>query len=376
MECIRIASERFDLEDERMRIDNFSAGPSVLPLPVLERAAREMLNCDGAGMGVMEMSHRSKAFEAILARTEARLRELLAIPTTYKVLFLQGGATTQFSMVPLNLLRKSRKADYVDTGVWASKAAAEARKFGDIQVCASSKAENYATLPSLSGRFFREDADYVHLTSNNTIYGTAFAQFPDTGAVPLVADMSSDFLARPVDVARFGLIYAGAQKNAGCAGLTIVIVREDLIGHADPSTPLMLDYATHAPHDSMYNTPPTWSIYIAGLVFDWIAEQGGLVAIEHNNQRKAGLLYDYLDQSRLFRATVAPPYRSLMNVPFLLQNEEATQHFLREADARGLDNLKGHRLVGGMRASLYNALPLSSVQNLVAFMDQFERAQR
>lgn len=359
-----------------MRIDNFSAGPSVLPVPVLERAAREMLNCDGAGMGVMEMSHRSKAFEAILARTEARLRELLRIPSNYKVLFLQGGATTQFSMVPLNLLRQSRKADYVDTGVWASKAAAEARKFGDIAICASSKADGYTTLPSLSGDFFRADADYVHLTSNNTIYGTAFSQFPDTGEVALVADMSSDFLARPFAVEQFGLIYAGAQKNAGCAGLTIVIVREDLIGHADARTPLMLDYATHAPQDSMYNTPPTWSIYIAGLVFDWIAEQGGLAAIEQNNRAKAGLLYDFLDQSRLFRATVAAPHRSLMNVPFLLPSEEATQDFLREADARGLDNLKGHRLVGGMRASLYNALPMSSVQHLVAFMDEFERARR
>jgi phosphoserine aminotransferase len=346
-----------------MRIDNFSAGPSVLPVPVLERAAREMLNCGGAGMGVMEMSHRSKAFEGILATTEQRLRELLSVPHNYKVLFLQGGATTQFSMVPLNLLRQSRKADYVDTGVWASKAADEARKFGDIKVVASSKPDRYTRLPELADGFHRADADYIHLTSNNTIYGTAFERFPHTGSVPLVADMSSDFLARPVDVSQFGLIYAGAQKNAGCAGLTLVLIREDLIGHAGPHTPLMLDYTTHANNDSMYNTPPTWSIYIAGLVFDWIAEQGGLSAIEANNRAKAGLLYDFLDQSRLFRATVSTPYRSLMNVPFLLANEEQTTQFLREAQARGLD-------------SLYNALPLSSVEKLVAFMDEFERARR
>jgi len=356
-----------------MRIHNFSAGPSVLPLSVLEKAAAEMLTHGHDGMSVMEMSHRSKAYQAIFDKTYERLASLLSLPKDYHILFMQGGATTQFAALPLNLLNGSGKADYVDTGSWSLAAIDEGRKYGDIAVAASSEDSDYTTIPDLKGQWWRPDADYVHLTSNNTIYGTAFDTFPDTGSVPLVADMSSDLLSRPIDVSKFGLIYAGAQKNAGCAGLTLVIVREDLLGMAHKLTPVMLDYKVQMKKGSMYNTPPTYAIYIAGLVYDWLHEQGDLAGIAAVNQKKAALLYNFLDQSTLFHARVEAPHRSLMNIPFMLPDELTEEKFLKEADQRGFANLKGHRSVGGMRASLYNALSFESVTQLVLFMADFEQ---
>jgi len=355
------------------RVFNSSAGPSVLPETVLERAAKEMKNFRGSGMSVLELSHRGSHFSAILSEAEERLRELLHIPPDYRILFLQGGASTQFAMVPLNLMGRGGMAEYLHTGCWSAKAIAEAQRYGRVRIVASSEPQGFKCIPDLDDCAFGADAAYVHMTSNNTIEGTRFSALPRVGSLPLVADMSSSFLAEEIEVERFGLIYAGAQKNAGPAGLTIVLVREELIGQALPITPTMLDYATHAHAGSRYNTPPAYGIYIAGLVFQWIADQGGVAAMARRNREKASLLYDFLDHSRLYSNPVAPASRSLMNIPFLLADKQLEATFLAEADAAGLVNLKGHRSVGGMRASLYNAMPLEGVRNLVAFMDRFER---
>lgn len=354
------------------RVYNFSAGPSVLPEQVLEKAAAQMLDYEGSGMCVMEMSHRSKEYEAIINRTEELLRELMVIPQNYKVLFLQGGASSQFAMVPLNLMTKNKKMDIVLTGQWAKKAASEAKKFGTVNVVASSADQTFSYIPKLDPSTFSKDADYFHVTSNNTIYGTRYNQLPDTGKIPLVSDMSSCILSEAVDVSRFGVIYAGAQKNMGPAGLTVVIIRDDLVGQADESVPTMFNYQTHADNGSMYNTPPTYSIYICMLVLEWLKGLGGIPAIEKINREKAGMLYEYLDTSSLFRGTVVPEDRSIMNIPFITGNEELDAKFIKEAKAAGFVNLKGHRTVGGMRASIYNAMPVEGVQKLIAFMKQFE----
>lgn len=357
------------------RTYNFSAGPAALPLEVLEKAAAEMINWQGSGMSVMEMSHRGKAYMSIHENAEKNLRDLMHIPAHYKVLFLQGGASTQFAMVPLNLLTGSKKADYINTGTWSKKAIAEADRYGSVRVVASSEDKNFNYIPTLSPGLFSRDADYVHITTNNTIYGTCFPAIPDTGAVPLVADMSSNILSQQYDITQFGLIYAGAQKNIGPSGLTVVIIREDLLGKAQEFTPTMLNYQTHAENDSMFNTPPCYGIYIAGLVFEWLLEKGGIEAVEKENREKAAILYDFLDQSGLFNATVAPPFRSLMNVPFVTGHADLDARFIAEAEKQGLTTLKGHRSVGGMRASIYNAMPRAGVQALVDFMTDFEKSQ-
>jgi len=359
-------------ERDMTRVYNFSAGPSVLPESVLAQIASEMSDYRGCGMSVLEMSHRSSVFLEIIQQAEADLRTLLNIPSNYKVLFLQGGASTQFSAVPLNLFKTHKKADYIDTGSWSSKAAREAAKYGEARIIASSGEDAYGYIPDLDQISYHEDADYVHVTSNNTIYGTAYNAFPKT-RVPLVADMSSDFLSRPMDVSQFGLIYAGAQKNAGPAGLTMVIIREDLIGSALPITPIMLNYEVAAKANSLYNTPPCFAIYGAGLVFRWLLDNGGLQAAEQRNREKANVLYHFLDQSKFFRAVVKPPHRSLMNIPFLLKDDALNTRFLQETEAAGMVNLKGHRSTGGMRASLYNAMPLEGVQKLTALMADFEK---
>ncbi|SHE85207.1 3-phosphoserine/phosphohydroxythreonine transaminase [Alkalibacter saccharofermentans] len=356
------------------RVYNFSAGPSVLPEEVLLEASKEMLNYKGSGMSVMEMSHRSKEFMGIAADAEKLLRELMNVPANYKILFLQGGASTQFAMIPLNLFSNSKTADYVDTGAWSTKAIKEAKKYGTVNVLASSKESTYSYIPKLDKSAFSKDADYFHITTNNTIYGTRFTpdNLPDTGDVPLVADMSSNILSEVYDVSKFGLIYAGAQKNMGPAGVTAVIIREDLIGKAMDITPTMLDYKIHADADSLYNTPPCYSIYMCMLVFKWLKEKGGVAAMEKINREKSQLLYDYLDQSAMFKATVAVEDRSLMNVPFVTGNDELDAAFIKEAVAKGFVNLKGHRSVGGMRASIYNAMPVEGVKALVEFMKEFE----
>lgn len=351
---------------------NFSAGPAVLPLEVLEKAQSEMVDYKGSGMSVMEMSHRGKEYMAIQAGAEENLRTLMSIPSNYKVLFLQGGASTQFAMVPLNLFSKNKKADYINTGAWSKKAIAEAKRYGTVNVIASSEDKTFSYIPAVSSSMLSVDADYVHFTTNNTIYGTCFSQLPDVGEVNLVGDMSSDILSKEYDVSKFALIYAGAQKNIGPAGLTIVIVREDLLGKALDFTPTMLNYKTHADEDSMYNTPPCYTIYIAGLVFEWLLQKGGVGAMEKQNREKASLLYDFLDNSTLFSATVKGADRSIMNIPFITGNETLDAKFISEASARGLKTLKGHRTVGGMRASIYNAFPVEGVQALVDFMKEFE----
>ena len=356
------------------RVHNFSAGPAVLPLEVLQQAQQELVDYKGTGMSVMEMSHRSKEYEAIIGGAEADLRKLMNIPANYKVLFLQGGASSQFAMVPLNLFKGSKSADYVITGAWAKKAASEAKKYGTVKAIASSEDRNFSYIPKLSREMFSPDADFVHITTNNTIYGTLFPALPDTGEVPLVADMSSNILSQVYDVSKFGLIYAGAQKNAGPAGVTIVIIREDLMGHALSMTPTMLNYKTHADEGSMYNTPPCYSIYICGLVFEWLMKKGGIAAMEKENKEKASLLYDYLDQSKMFKGTVDKADRSLMNIPFVTGSEELDAKFISEASKAGLKQLKGHRSVGGMRASIYNAMPREGVEALVQFMRNFEQA--
>lgn len=353
------------------RVYNFSAGPSMLPVPVLEKAAEEMLNYRGCGMSVMEMSHRSSDFDAIIKEAESLLRKLLNVPDNYKVLFLQGGASTQFAAVPLNLMNKNNKADYVVTGQFSKKAYKEAQKYGDARLVASSEDKNNTYIPQLKREDFREDADYVHICFNNTIYGTKYNYIPDTGDVPLVADLSSCILSEPVDVSKFGVIYAGAQKNVAPAGLTIVIIREDLLGNARPDTPVMLDYKTMADGGSMYNTPPCWCIYIAKMVFEWIFEMGGLEGMKAHNIKKASILYNYLDSQDYYIAAAEKEYRSMMNVTFVTGVPELDAKFASEAAAAGFKSIKGHRSVGGMRASIYNAMPIEGVEKLVEFMKVF-----
>lgn len=355
------------------RVYNFSAGPSMLPEEVLRRAASEMLCYEDSGMSVMEMSHRSPVYEKIIADAETLLRKLMNIPDNYKVLFLQGGASTQFAAVPLNLMNGSGKADYILSGQFSTKAYKEAQKYGDAVAAASSKDANFAFVPKTDRSSFRKDADYVHICFNNTIYGTKFPYIPDTGDIPLVADMSSCIISEPVDVSKFGLIYAGAQKNMAPAGLTVVIVREDLIGNARPTTPAMLDYKLMADNGSMYNTPPCYCIYIAKLVYEWILGLGGLEKMKERNEKKAKLLYDYLDGQSYYLAPVEKESRSMMNVTFVTGDAELDKKFASEASAAGLKNLKGHRSVGGMRASIYNAMPYEGVEKLVAFMKEFAK---
>ena len=354
------------------RVHNFAAGPAMLPQAVLEQAASEMLDWHGSGMSVMEMSHRGKHFVGIAEAAEADLRELMAIPAGYKVLFLQGGATLQFAAIPMNLLRGKTSADYVHTGEWAKKAISEAKRYCKVNIAASAEDKKFTYAPAQSAWKLDPNAAYVHYTSNETIGGVEFHWVPDTGNVPLVADMSSHILSRPVDVSRYGAIYAGAQKNIGPAGLTIVIVRDELIGNALPVTPSILDYKVQADNGWMPNTPATYSVYIAGLVFQWIKKQGGLAAMEKKNTAKAQVLYDFLDQTEFYYSPVAKSDRSLMNIPFRLRNEELDAEFLKQAQARDLLELKGHRSVGGMRASIYNAMPIEGVQALVAFMREFQ----
>jgi phosphoserine aminotransferase len=354
------------------RVFNFSAGPAALPEPVLRQAAGEMLDWHGSGMSVMEMSHRGKEFIAIHAEAEALLRELLAVPANYKVLFMQGGAIGENAIVPMNMLRGHASIDFVNTGEWSKKSIKEAKKYAKVNVAASSEADGFTSIPRRDTWQLDPDAAYVHICSNETIGGVEYHFTPDVGSVPLVADMSSNIMSRPVDVAKYGLIYGGAQKNIGPAGLTIVIVRDDLLGGALPITPSAFDYTQQAESDSMLNTPPTYAIYIAGLVFRWIKERGGLVAMEAHNRHKAALLYDHLDASSFFQSPVAKDCRSLMNVPFKLKDEKLDGAFLEGAQARGMVQLKGHRSVGGMRASIYNAMPVEGVAALVAYMKEFE----
>ncbi|SMB28860.1 3-phosphoserine/phosphohydroxythreonine aminotransferase [Sterolibacterium denitrificans] len=354
------------------RAINFSAGPAALPAEVLQQAAAEMLDWQGSGQSVMEMSHRGKEFMAIAAAAEADLRELMAIPANYKVLFLQGGASLQFEMIPMNLLAGKGSADFVNTGEWAKKAIKAVKHFGKANVVASAEDSNFNYAPKQDTWKLDPNAAYVHYTANETIGGVEFHWVPETGNVPLVCDMSSNILSKPVDVSKYGLIYAGAQKNIGPAGLTIVIIRDDLIGKGNPAPSAMLDYKTHADNDSMYNTPPTYGIYIAGLVFQWLKKQGGLAAIEQKNIAKARLLYDFLDQSAFFKNPVRKEDRSRMNIPFTLANAELDDEFLKGAKARGMVQLKGHRSVGGMRASIYNAMPIEGVQALIDYMKEFE----
>lgn len=355
------------------RVYNFSAGPSMLPESVLSRAAAEMLDYQGTGQSVMEMSHRSKEYEAIIADAQALLREVMSIPDNYKVLFLQGGASSQFAMVPLNLMNGSGKADYVLSGQFSTKAYQEAVRYGDAVAAASGKEQNFCRIPDTDRSMFRPDADYVHICLNNTIYGTAWKRLPDTGDVPLVADVSSCILSEPIDVSRFACLYAGAQKNMAPAGLTVVIIRDDLIGHARESCPAMFNYQVHAENDSMYNTPPTYSIYMCKLVLEWIKNDiGGLAAMKERNVKKAGILYDCLDRSKLFRPTAAKEDRSIMNVCFVTGDPELDKKFVAQAAKAGFVNIKGHRSVGGMRASIYNAMPVEGVEKLAAFMKAFE----
>lgn len=359
------------------RVYNFSAGPSMLPESVLERAASEMLDYEGSGQSVMEMSHRSNVYDGIIKGAEKLLREVMQIPDDYRVLFMQGGASSQFAMVPMNLMTKSGKADYVLSGQFSSKAYQEACRYGDCRAVASSKADNFSRIPALDPKEFRPDADYFHICLNNTIYGTAYQDLPDTGGVPLIADISSCILGRPVDVSKFGLLYAGAQKNVAPAGLTIVIVRDDLIGEPMAGTPSMFTYKTIAENDSMYNTPPCYSIYICKLVLEWLRNEiGGLAKMEERNCKKAGVLYDFLDRSRLFRGCAEKDSRSIMNVTFVTGDAALDAEFVREAEAAGFVNLKGHRSVGGMRASIYNAMPPEGVDRLVAFMTAFEKEKQ
>lgn len=354
------------------RVYNFSAGPSMLPLPVLEKVKEQLLNYEGSGQSVMEMSHRSDVFKGIIEDAEKNLRELMNIPDNYRVLFLQGGGTLQFSMIPMNLLRNSKKADYVVTGSWAKKAYKEACRFGDIKVLASSEDDTFTWIPKFNKSDIRPDADYVYITSNNTIYGTAYNYTPETEDIPLVADMSSCILSAPVDVSKYGVIWAGAQKNVGPAGVTIVIIRDDLIGYAGDDTPVYLDYKIHADNGSMYNTPPCFSIYVAGEVFKHIKETGGLEAMEERNRKKADKLYDYIDNSKLYKNPVAKEDRSLMNVVFVTGDKDLDKKFVSEAKKVGLVNLAGHRSIGGMRASIYNAMPMEGVDALIEFMKKFE----
>ena len=355
------------------RVYNFSAGPSMLPEEVLKKAAAEMLDYEGSGQSVAEMSHRSKEFETIIKDAEALLRELMNIPDNYKVLFLQGGASTQFAAIPMNFMNGSGKADFIITGQWAKKAYSEAQKYGDCKVVASSADKTFSYIPKTTKEDFRQDADYAYVCLNNTIYGTIFKEIPDTGDVTLIADISSCFLSEPLDVTKFGMVYGGAQKNVAPAGLTIAIIREDLLGNARDYCPTMLDYKVHADNGSLYNTPPCYTIYICKLVLEWIKSLGGLEAMAERNRKKASILYDFLDNSKMFKGTVVPEDRSLMNVPFVTDSEELNAKFIKEAKEAGFVNLKGHRTVGGMRASIYNAMPIEGVEKLVEFMTKFEK---
>lgn len=356
------------------RVYNFSAGPAVLPEDVLKEAAEEMLDYKGSGQSVMEMSHRSKEFDGIIKEAEADFRELLGLPDNYKVLFLQGGASTQFAMIPLNLM-KNKKAAYIVTGQWAKKAYKEASLFGDAVCVASSEDKTFSYIPDCSDLDIPEDADYVYICENNTIYGTKFKELPNTKGHDLIADVSSCFLSEPMDISKYAMFYGGAQKNIGPAGVTICAIREDLIPEeAIPGVPTMLQYKTHADADSLYNTPPCYNIYMCGKVFKWIKNMGGLEVMKTHNEKKAAVLYDFLDQSSLFKGTVVPEARSLMNVPFVTGDDDMNAKFISEAKEAGFINLKGHRSVGGMRASIYNAMPIEGVEKLVEFMDAFEKA--
>ena len=355
------------------RVYNFSAGPAVLPLPVLEEIQRDLVALPGVGMSILEISHRSSAFEAILAQAEADIRKLAAIPANYKVLFLQGGASLQFSMVPMNLLTAGATADYIDSGSWAEKAIKEAKRVGTVNVAASTKDQNYSRLPRQGDLKLTPGAAYVHMTSNNTIEGTEYKDLPAVGDVPLVSDTSSDMFSHPIDIGRHALIYAGAQKNMGPAGVTVVLIREDLLSRSAKTLPTMLNYAVHAENGSMYNTPPAFAVYTLGLVMKWLLANGGLAAMEKANVRKAAKLYAEIDRTGFFRGTADKDCRSLMNVTFRLSSEDLEKQFVKESTAAGLDGLKGHRSVGGMRASIYNAFPEEGVDALVAFMREFER---
>ena len=358
------------------RVYNFSAGPAVLPEEVLKEAAEEMLDYRGCGMSVMEMSHRSKMFDQIIKEAEADIRDLMNIPDNYKVLFLQGGGSLQFAMVPMNLM-KNGKADYIVTGQWAKKAFKEAQKFGDAKCIASSEDKTFSYIPDCSDLPVREDADYVYICENNTIYGTKYKKLPNTKGKPLVADLSSCFLSEPVDVTKYGMLWGGVQKNVGPAGLVIAIIREDLIPQEElPGVPTMLQYKTQADAASLYNTPNCYAIYICGKVFKWLKKMGGLEVMKERNEKKAKILYDYLDSSKLFKGTVVPEDRSLMNVPFVTGSKELDAEFVAEAQKAGFENLKGHRTVGGMRASIYNAMPIEGVEALVAFLKDFEETHQ
>ena len=358
------------------RVYNFAAGPAVLPEEVLREAGAEILDYNGTGMSVMEMSHRSKAFEGIIGDAEKTLRELMNIPENYKVLFLQGGASQQFAMIPMNLM-KNKVADHIITGQWAKKAASEAKIFGKVNVLASSEDKTFSYIPDLKNLKISDDADYVYICHNNTIYGTTYKELPEVGDKILVADMSSDFLSEPVDVTKYGLIFAGAQKNIGPAGVVVVIIREDLLtDEVLPGTPTMLRYKIHADNNSLYNTPPAYGIYICGKVFKWIKNKGGLEGMKKINEEKASILYDYLDSSSMFKGTVVKKDRSLMNAPFVTGSDELDAKFVKESKAAGFENLKGHRSVGGMRASIYNAMPIEGVKALVAFMKKFEEENK
>jgi phosphoserine aminotransferase len=355
------------------RVFNFSAGPAVLPLAVLEQAQSEFVALPGVGMSILEVSHRSKAFEDVLFRAEADIRQLANVPANYKVLFLQGGASLQFAMVPMNLLAADATADYLVTGVWAAKAADEAKKIGKVHIAATTRAEQFTRVPRAEEIVVTPGAAYVHMTSNNTIYGTEWKELPDVADVPLVSDTSSDMFSRPIDVAKHGVIYAGAQKNMGPAGVTVVLIREDLLARSPASLPVMLSYAVHAENGSLYNTPPVFAIYMLGLVMRWLIGQGGLAAVATINERKASKLYAQIDQTGFYRGTAQKDSRSLMNVTFRLASEELEKRFIKEAEQAGLDGLKGHRSVGGIRASIYNAFPEAGVDALTDFMKEFER---
>ena len=355
------------------RVYNFSAGPSMLPEEVLKKAADQMLDYEGTGQSVAEMSHRSKEYDAIIKGAESLLRELMNIPENYKVLFLQGGASTQFAAIPLNFMNGSGKADFIITGQWAKKAYQEAQKYGDCKAVASSADKTFTYIPKTNKEDFRQDADYAYICMNNTIYGTVYKEIPDTNGVPLIADISSCFLSEPLDISKFAMVYGGAQKNVAPAGLTIAIIREDMLGKARDYCPTMLDYKIHADNDSLYNTPPCYTIYMCKLVLEWIKSLGGLEVMAERNRKKAKILYDFLDNSKMFRGTVVPEDRSLMNVPFVTDSEELNAKFIKEAKEAGFINLKGHRTVGGMRASIYNAMPIEGVEKLVEFMTKFEK---
>ena len=359
------------------RVYNFSAGPSTLPESVLEKAGAEILDYRGCGQSVMEMSHRSKVFDEIIKNAERLMRELYKVPDNYKVLFLQGGASAQFSAIPLNFMNGSGKADYIITGQWAKKAFQEAQKYGDVKAVASSADKTFTYIPETKAEDFREDADYVYICMNNTIYGTKYRDLPPVGNKVLIADVSSCALSEPLDISKFGMAYFGAQKNVAPAGLVVAIIREDLLGNARDICPVMMNYKVQADADSLYNTPPCWTIYICGLVLEWIKETyGDLEGMKAHNEKKAKILYDLLDSSEMFKGTVVPEYRSLMNVPFVTGSDELNAEFIKAADAAGFVNLKGHRTVGGMRASIYNAMPIEGVEKLVKFMKEFEEAHK